>query len=71
MLSTVGSKIRPSLEFRKEIKFIINKSEILKDKTMCIEIMYVPNNDKQNLPLNCKLKRLDTTGLESTNQNSI
>ena len=69
MLSTVGSKIRSSLEFGKEINFIINKSEILRDKTMYIELMCIPNNDKQNHPLNCKLKRLDSTSLVLTNQN--
>ena len=38
---------------------------------MGIKLIYVPNDDKQNLPLNCKLKKLDTTRLESNNQNSI
>ena len=50
------------------------KSEILKDKTIDDKSIYIPNDDKQNLPffrLKLMVKSLETTCLKETNQNSL
>ena len=40
--------------YKNRIEFPLQKSGILRDKTMTDRFMYIPNDDKQNLPF-CRL----------------